>query len=267
LLKEKQADLLLHHPRKKLAHSYPETGLAAKAARLLASPSGPPVVGVLVLEPEEDKPFDCVIDEKNGYAYFATSFPGKIVKVALGSDAAPPSRIGSVLLDENNNAGAGAIDLDTGYACFKAGQRLFKVKLGKGDEPPSVASSFTLRNDFRTDIVSSVLDPTSHCAYSGTDYRQIFKVSLGVDDSAPRIIGVLTLPDDDYGALIDRQNGYAWFTSDNGNVVKIALGAQDQPPTRLGSLKLDRRYQYLEYTFGMDREGYGTTAPCRTRQF
>src|SRR5262249_15922939 len=76
----------------------------------------------------------------------------------------------------------------------------------------------------------------------------------------PRIIGVLTLPEDEYGlrgALIDPQNGYAWFTSHNGYLVKIALGAQDQPPTRLGSLKLDRRYQYLEYTFGMDREGYG----------
>ena len=222
---------------------------------------GPAVVGALVLEPEEDKPFYCALDEPAGYGYFGTDYPGRVVKVALGTGGKPPSRIGSVLLDEENGIHAGVVDSGTGYACFNVGQRLCKLKLGQGDEPPWLCSSLTLTNArYFAEFVSAVLDPGTHCAYFGGEYTHVFKVSLGTDDSPPRIVGVLTLPDEEQGlrgALIDPQGGYAWFTSHSGYIVKIALGATGQPPTRIGSLKLDQRYQYLEYTFGMDREGYG----------
>jgi len=223
--------------------------------------NGPAVIGALVLEPEEDNPFYCAMDEQAGYAYFGTDFPGKLVKVALGTGAEPPTRIGSVLLDEHYNVRAGVVDGDAGYACFNVAQRLCKVKLGEGNELPSLACILDLTNGpDRAEFVSAVLDPTSHCAYFGTDYKHIYKVFLGSGDAPPRIVGILTLPDEEQGlrgALIDPQSGHAWFTSHSGYIVKIALGAPEQPPTRVGSLKLDQRYEYLEYTFGMDGQNYG----------
>ena len=79
-------------------------------------------------------------------------------------------------------------------------------------------------------------------------------------DSPPKIVGILTLPDDEQGlrgAIIDPKNGYAWFSSHAGYIVKIALGGPNDTPVRLGSLKLDQAYRYLEYTFGQDEKGYG----------
>ena len=201
------------------------------------------------------------MDERGGYAYFATDFPGKLVKVALGTGAEPPTRIGSVLLDEKYSVRAGVVDSDTGYGCFSVAQRLCKVRLEAGDEPPSLACTLELTNAaYNGEFVSAVLDPTTHCAYFGTDYKEIYKVNLGVGGAPPRIVGILTLPDEERGlrgALIDPRSGYAWFTAHSGYIVKIALGAPEQPPTRVGSLKLEQRYQYLEYTFGMDAENYG----------
>jgi hypothetical protein len=214
----------------------------------------------LVLEPEEDRPFESAIDEPNGYAYFGTDFPGKIIKIALGNGAEPPSRVGSVLLDEQNNVRAGVVDSSTGYGCFSIGHRLCKVKLGKGDQPPSVVFCLPLTNEVPLDFVSAVLDPITHYAYFGTDWRQILKVNLGTDDLPPRVVGILTLPNDEQGlrgALIDPRNETAWFTSDFGYIIKVGLGPPEAPPTRLGSLKLDQAYHNLEYTFGMDDQGYG----------
>lgn len=221
----------------------------------------PHVVGALVLEPEEDNSFNAAIDAEAGYGYFGTDYPGKIVKVALGKDSKPPSRIGSILIDAQYNVGVGAVDPGTGFACFNVGHRLCKVKLREGDESPSVSVSLTLSNEFASmEFASAVVDPINHCVYFGSDYKQILKVDLGTESTPLRIVGVLTLPDDEQGlrgALIDPGSGYAWFTSHSGYIVKIALGGRDRPPIRLGSLKLGQRYQYLEYTFGMDREGYG----------
>jgi hypothetical protein len=238
-----------------------EPGRILKVDLNARSGSGPAIVGALVLEPEEDRPFYSAIDEKGGYAYFGTDFPGKIVKVALGNGAEPPSRIGSVLLDQQYNVRAGVVDSTAGYGCFSIANRLCKVKLGNGDEPPLVASWLAITNDpLPLDFVSAVLDPTAHTAYFGSDSREVFKIDLGTNDSPPRIIGVLTCPEDEQGlrgALIDPQNGCAWFASDSGYIIKIALGAPGEPPTRVGSLKLPQPERYLQYTFGMDHDGYG----------
>ncbi len=182
--------------------------------------NGLAVIGALVLEPEEDNPFYCAMDERAGYAYFGTDYPGELVKVALGRGAEPPTRIGSVLLDERYNVRAGVVDSDTGYACFNVAQRLCKVRLGAGDDPPSLACTLELTNDaYSGEFVSAVLDPASHCAYFGTDHKHIYKVNLGAGDAAPRIVGILTLPDAEQGlrgALIDSRSGYARIHFWNG---------------------------------------------------
>ncbi len=53
----------------------------------------------LTLESGEDSVVSAVIDAANGYAYFGTNtFPGQVVKVALGAGAAPPTRVGALTL-------------------------------------------------------------------------------------------------------------------------------------------------------------------------
>jgi len=58
------------------------------------------VVGVAVLEGNEDNCFNALIDAQNGYAYYGTDYPAHLVKVALGASNTPPYRVGSVLIDE-----------------------------------------------------------------------------------------------------------------------------------------------------------------------
>ena len=237
-----------------------EPGRILKVA-LGNDPQTPPtVVGAAVLEGEEDKPFNSVIDARAGYAYFGTDFPGHLVKVALGNSNTPPYRVGSVLIDPAWNLGAGVLDVARGVACFQVGHQLVKFRLGKGDEPPVIVSRTDLPQEAGpVSLDSAVLDPATHYAYFGTDLTQIYKVSLGEGNAPPRFVGKVALPDDEYGlrgAFIDSQNGYAWFTSQNGRLVKISLGEKDAPPRLIGALKVDSPYQYLMYTFGRDDAGY-----------
>jgi len=237
-----------------------EPGRILKVALGGDSPKPAIIVGAAVLEGDEDKPFNSVIDTLHGYAYFGTDFPSHLVKVALGQSNTPPYRVGSVPVDEEWNVGAGVLDAAGGYACFQVGHKLVKFKLGQGDTPPSIVS----QTDFPTNagnisLDSAVLDPITHYAYFGSDEVQIFKVALGAGDAAPRFVSSAMLPEGEYGlrgTFIDPTNGFAWFTSQAGSLVKIALGNKDEPPKRIGALKVANKYQYLQYTFGMDDQGY-----------
>lgn len=218
----------------------------------------PAVVGAVVLEPNENNAFYGVIDLPGQCAYLGTDYPGHVVKIALGTGNEPPYRVGSVLLDAGYNVRVGVVDSATGYGCFNVANRLYKLRLGKPDEPPTVVAHIELSKS-GMDLVSVVLDPTTHYAYFGSDWVKIYKVALGDGDSPPRLVGELTLPEDEgglRGALIDPQAGYAWFVSTRGSLVKISLGEKDNPPQRVGSLKLSNRYTSLDHTFGMDGAGY-----------
>jgi len=142
--------------------TYREPGQILKVSLGNGDSRPPEVVGALVLEPEEDKPFNAVIGA--GYAYFATDLPGKVVKVGLGDGNDPPYRVGSVLLDPHYNARVGVVDSATGYGCFSVADRLYKLWLGKGDETPAVVAHVELPNA-AMGLVSAVLDPTTHYAY------------------------------------------------------------------------------------------------------
>jgi hypothetical protein len=210
------------------------------------------------LEPQENNCFNASIDTPAGYAYFGTEYPGRIVKVALGSGNESPLRVGSVLLDETENVRVGVVDSTTGVGCFSVRNRLFKIRLGRADEPPAIVNRLELPGSPDT-LVSAVVDPSTHTAYFGSEGAEVYKIALGEDDSPLRFVAGLQLQKGEgglRGALIDFQNGFAWFTSNRGSVVKIALGEKDDPPTRLGALKLESRLRYLEHTFGMDQAGY-----------
>ncbi len=218
------------------------------------------VVGVAVLEGEEDRVFHSVIDARHGYAYLGTDFPAHLVKVALGGSNTPPYRVGSVLIDKDWDVGVGVLDAAQGMACFQVGPRIIKFRLGAGDEPPVMVSQAEFPKDSGVVRYESVVfDPVTRYAYFGGDVAQICKVALGDGDAPPRLIGVLKLPLDEYGlrgAIIDATNGVAWFTSQNGRLVKIALGAGDNLPTRIGTLNFGAKYQYTGPTFGRDNQGY-----------
>lgn len=218
--------------------------------------TSPSIIGAAVLEPEEDNTFRGVIDDQGGFAYFGTSFPGHVVKIALGAGNEPPYRVGSILLDPEYPVGVGVVD--SGYGVFSSGNKLYKIRLGKADEAPSIISSIALPNNER-DCVSAVLDPINHCAFFGCEYRKIYKIALGEGTSPLRLVGELALPTDESGlrgAVIDAKSGYAYFASNSGSLVKISLGGKDNPPERIGALKLDQRFRYFEHTFGMDAAGY-----------
>jgi len=117
-----------------------------------------------------------------------------------------------------------------------------RCELADGSQPTS-------GSQLRTQIVS----------HFGSDGVEIYKIDLGQSDSPPRLVGQLSLPPAEYGlrgAVIDPGLGCAWFTSHNGYVVKVSLGERDHPPARLGALKIEKPYNYLEHTFGMDSAGY-----------
>ncbi len=238
--------------------TFHEPGRILKVA-LNADPKKPPtVVGAAVLEPEEDKTFDGVIDPQDGHAYFGTDFPGHVVKIALGARNEPPYRVGSVLLNKQERVRVGVVSPATGYGCFSARNKLYKIKLGEADEAPSLVASIELQKD-AFNLVSAVYDPTTQCAYFGSEGAKIYKVAVGEGDSPLRLVGELALLEGESGlrgALIDPQTGCAWFASNNGSLVKVSLGEKESPPQRLGSLKLGYRYRYLEHTFGMDNGGY-----------
>jgi hypothetical protein len=218
----------------------------------------PAVVGAVVLEPNENNAFYGAVDPPGQCAYLGTDFPGHVVKIALGAGNEPPYRVGSVLLDPQYNVRVGVVDSATGYGCFNVGNRLYKLRLGKPDEPPSIVAHIELPAG-SMGLVSAVLDSTTHYAYFGSDGVEMFKVALGDNDSPPRLVGEVRLPEDESGlrnALIDPQAGYAWFVSRHGSLIKISLGEKDNPPRRVGSLKLEGSYSDLDHSFGMDGAGY-----------
>jgi hypothetical protein len=194
------------------------------------------------------RPFECpsVVDEQNGYAYFATStLPVKIVKVALGSGNGAPSRVGHLTLQPGDGTLSSAVvDGARGYAYFGTNTtpgRVIKVALGADSSPPSRVADLTLGSDVGP-LSSAVIDPERGYAYFGTNTMpgKVVKVALGAGNAPPTRVAELTLNSDEgplHCAALDAPPGYAFFGS-SGNqkkLVKVFIGAGSSAPNRIGS--------------------------------
>ena len=175
-----------------------------------------------------------MIDSSAGYAYFGTyTSPGRVVKVALGAGANPPSRVGAVTLNAGEyDLRSGVIDPSAGYAYFGTygwPGRVVKVALGDSVTSPSRVGAVTL-NAGEDSLFSAVIDPTAGYAYFGTagGPGRVVKVALGTGSNPPSRVGAVTLNTGEYylwSAVIDPSAGYAYFGTQTrpGRVVKVGL--------------------------------------------
>ena len=198
----------------------------------------------------EDNIWCAVVDTAGGYAYFGTGTTlGRVVKVALGSGAQMPTRVGGVALGPGEGPlTCAAIDPAAGYAYFGTNTlpgRVIKVALGSGADPPERVGAVTL-NAGENFLWSAVIAPAGAHAYFGTNTSPgiVVKVSLGAGSNPPERAGALTLDTGEnslYAAVIDPSAGYAYFgaRTSPGRVVKVALGDALTSPTRVGAVTLN----------------------------
>ena len=184
-----------------------------------------------------------VIDTASGYAYFGTgTVPGRVVKVALGAGANPPTRTGAVTLTAGEDyLYVAIIDTASGYAYFGTWTSpgiVVKVALGAGPNLPTQAGSRTL--DWGEDqLGGAVADGANGYAYFGTNTSPGIVVKMRLSDLArvsamtqnPVAESILT------SAVLDSSAGYAYFGTDTtpGKVVKVRLSDF----TRVGALTLN----------------------------
>jgi len=188
-----------------------------------------------------------VIDPLNGYAYLGS--PGRIVKVALGSENNPPTRVGVLQLDQSEQSRnhSAVIDVANGFAYFGNSGRVVKVALGIGNSLPTRIGAATL-NSGEGILASAVIDAANGYAYFGTSSSpgRVVKVALGAGGNPPNRIGAVTLDNGENDlqcAVIDAASGYAYLGTYDygqsirpGKVVKVALGNGDDIPSRVGAL-------------------------------
>lgn len=202
-----------------------------------------------------------VADPVNGYVYFMGSyFPGRIVKVALENDDAPPRRIGSIQLpDDEAFLRLGAIDPEGGHgfvvgsrkqAAYNPGDdtpKIIQFALGEGDALPRRVGSFTLP-DPATQPQSLLVDPSRRFLFV-LGRTHIFKYRLGGPDPLPAYVGSWTVPETYEiirNALIDVQSGYLvlWVGEsypDPTSIEKIAIGGSDEAPYRVSLTSIGSR--------------------------
>jgi len=222
-----------------------------------AGPTPPARVGAVKLAQEEQYFASAAIDAANGFAYFGSyTFPfgcpspgAFVVKIALGSGAGLPTRVGSLPLSYPSSCVpiplCAVADPGNGYAYFGIDTRpgiVCKIALGTGATPPSSPGSLKLYagEDY---LVSGVIDSENRYAYF-VNPGIVVKVSLGEDDNPPRRVGAVTLNAGEHdlvSGVIDPWNGYGYFGTNTtpGIVVKVKLGTGDSPPVRVGALTLN----------------------------
>ncbi|PKO18784.1 hypothetical protein CVU37_05245 [candidate division BRC1 bacterium HGW-BRC1-1] len=217
-----------------------------------AGATAPTRVSAVTLNEGEDRLASAVIDASNGYAYFATEAyddPGRVVKVALGTGANAPTRVGAVTLTTGErHLRCAVIDAPNGYAYFgtyTSPGRVVKVALGAGAAWPTRVGAVNL-NPEEEGLQSAVIDAPNGYAYFGTytSPARVVKVALGAGAATPTRVGVVTLEAGEnnlWSAVIDASNGHAFFGtwSSPAHVVKIALGSGAAVPTRLGAVTLN----------------------------
>jgi hypothetical protein len=244
-----------------IANGYAYFGTDTARARVvkvaLGAGDAPPVrVGVLTLDSDEHNLRSAVIDPANGYAYFGTAVrqPGKVVKVALGSGANLPTRIGATTAQASewdfqsaviNGAGTHAL-FGTGqyFGETGAGGKIVKVTLGSGASPPSRTSVLTLPAG-EDALHTAVADPLSGYAWFGaagtlTAQGSVVKVAFEAGNAPPRRVESAQFAAGETplaASMIDVPAGYVLFGG-NRSVVKASLGSGEAPPQRAGGIVL-----------------------------
>jgi len=214
--------------------TYTSPGRVVKFA--LGSGANPPSrIGAVTLNSGENNLYGhAVIDIANGYAYFGTdTSPGRVVKVALGAGANPPTRIGAVTLNSGEDRATGAvIDTMNGYAyfgTFTAPSIIVKVGLGSGANPPTRVGAVAL-NSGEDAAFSGIVDVGRGVAFFGmlNGDGGIVEVSLGSGANPPTRVAGLALSGNDrfvIASVYDEVNGYAYFGTawNSTSIVKIAV--------------------------------------------
>lgn len=198
-----------------------------------------------------------VIDPSAGYAYFGTSAtPGKVVKIALGAGASPPTYVGSTTLLAGESGILGLL-IDTTdpdpakhylyAATWSSPATIVKFAPGAGNALPVRLGALALLAG-ETRPRRGVIDPVNGYAYfASVDSASYFvKIALGAGSALPTRVGAAALAADEGhvgSAVIDAANGYAYLGTYDpatvpSKVVKVALGAGAAPPSRVGALTL-----------------------------
>lgn len=177
-----------------------------------------------------------VIDTNSGFAYFGND-SGNLLKVRL-SDFTHVSTIDIPQIRSELNCAV--IDPDNGFAYFGHGIRpgVIKIRLSDFTEVANVA--FSRGED---SLGCAVIDTVNGFAYFGTDANPGLIVKVRLSDFTR--VGILMLDDTPEAteeiflrsAVIDTQNGFAYFGSDRspGTIIKVRLSDF----TRVGALKLN----------------------------
>ncbi len=172
------------------------------------------IVATLPLNPGEWVLHSAGIDERNGFAYFATATrPTVIVKIRL-SDF---TRVAAMIIDVTDPILFAAIDNTNGYAYF-AGQRglILKVRLSNF----TLVGSLNIHNYTLTwgTISSVVIDPTNGFAYFTNS--AVIKVNL----SNLTVAGTLNLDRGRvHSGVIDFTKGFMYLAKEYSEIVKLDL--------------------------------------------
>ena len=136
-------------------------------------------VGYSSLNAGETNGGSALVDAAKGYAYFATRKGGstnsEIVKIKMMPGTNLPVRIGSVSLGATEEGiGFGSLDPLHGYTYYgtygysNLPSRIYKVKLGDGDSPPTLVGNIDLHQG-RAQLSLSVIDPINGFVYFAND--------------------------------------------------------------------------------------------------
>ncbi len=211
--------------------------------------ASPTRLGTLTLEPGEDF-LSCasLSAAAPGYALFGCdTFPGTVVKVALGAGMSAPTREAAFTLPAGEDSLQSAAELGGAllFGAFTQPGQVIQVGVGAAGQPPVREGALVLGRG-ENDLQSVVIDAANGYGWFGTATfpGQVIKVKLGRAGQPPQRIAAVTLePGEDRltSAVADVAGGYAWFgtDTDRGHVVKVALGNGDDPPTRIGAVTLN----------------------------
>jgi len=186
-----------------------------------------------------------VIDAANSYGYFGTdsTYPGVIIKVALGTGSSPPERVSAVTLATSDKSQfySAAIDATSGYAYFTTfytnPTTVIKMALGSGTLAPEEVGAVTLNIGESYPWNDLIVDDANGFAYIGTQAsynNYVIKVALGSGSSPPVRVAALAMKSDESilkGSAIDQSSGYCYFVaftrSGRGRLIQIGLDSSN----------------------------------------
>ncbi len=141
-----------------------------------------------------------------------------------------------------------------GSYAASGGNAIHKVKLGDGSELPTVVGTLSASSIPRACIIDSAAGYAWFALGGGLGAPnvRVLKISLGVGDTAPTVVGESDASADGFSAswiIRDPDGVYAYVGVDDAgaglftqltpaNVVQIDLGAGAAPPTRIGVTSL-----------------------------